>query len=103
MNLDKPRNGTSLCRPLKIPITTNSSSQRSRHQLTGNSNGIIVPRSSGANVPPPLPPKKLSLKVQPPLLLNSNSLKSVSSESNPNLLMTKSTTTDSKQLSLCVC
>ncbi|CAI2726889.1 unnamed protein product [Schistosoma spindalis] len=101
MNLDKPKNGTSLCRPLKIPITANSSSQRSRHQLTGNSNGVIVPRPPGANVPPPLPPRKLSLKVQSPLLLNSNSLKSVSYESNPNLLMTKYTTTDSKQLSLC--
>ncbi|CAH8516925.1 unnamed protein product [Schistosoma rodhaini] len=100
MNLDRPKNGTSLCRPLKIPITTNPSGQRSRHQLTGNSNGIIVPRPPDANVPPPLPPRKLSLKVQSPLSSNSYSLKSISSESNPNLLMTKYKTTDSK-LSLC--
>ncbi|CAH8478512.1 unnamed protein product [Schistosoma turkestanicum] len=101
-NFDKQKTEASLCRPLKIPITTNSSNERNRCQFNGHSNGPVIPLTVGANIPPPLPPKKLSLKfVKSPLLSNPFALKSALSESNPNLLVTKYTTKDSKQLSLC--
>ncbi|KAK4469477.1 hypothetical protein MN116_007025 [Schistosoma mekongi] len=101
-NMNLPRqSGTSLSRPLEIPIansslSSSSSSGRGRYQLSGN-HGPLLP----TDAPPPLPPRKLTLKVLSELISNSNSCKSNLSESNFDLSVAKSTVLDNKQLSLC--
>ncbi|TNN17895.1 DENN domain containing 1A, partial [Schistosoma japonicum] len=100
MNLSK-HNGTSLSRPLEIPIansslSSSSSSGRGRYQFSGY-HGPLLP----TDAPPPLPPRKLNLKIRSELISNSNSCKSILSESNPNLSVAKCTASDNKQLSLC--
>ncbi|CAH8498830.1 unnamed protein product [Heterobilharzia americana] len=102
------QNGTSLCRPLKIPITiTSQSNERGCYYRNGN--GLLL--STIANIatasatPPPLPPRKPTSQMFSQLISNSNSLKSIISESNLNLMKTKVTTSDNnksdRQLSLC--
>nr|CAH8842324.1 unnamed protein product [Trichobilharzia regenti] len=98
------QNGTSLCRPLKIPITNSQSNERGRYYLNGS--GVLTASTNMTAAPPPLPPRKTNSQVLfSQLIPNSYSLKSVISESNPSLMKTRAETTENnesdRQLSLC--
>ncbi|VDQ15713.1 unnamed protein product, partial [Trichobilharzia regenti] len=97
------QNGTSLCRPLKIPITNSQSNERGRYYLNGS--GVLTASTNMTAAPPPLPPRKTNSQVLfSQLIPNSYSLKSVISESNPSLMKTRAETTENnesdRQLSL---